>query len=92
MAELDFVLEMAAKDDPETWQFTRPGTDNSTPPVIMASWADRLAGKALVMIRRATGYEQAQQGVKAWEARQQTARAIPLGFSKGGKKVDGVDH
>lgn len=89
MAELDFVLEMAAKDDPETWEFNRPGNDNVSKPAIMASWSSRLSGLALIKILRATGREKADQNVKAWQARQHR-KMIPPGMTKGGKKVDDV--
>ena len=48
-AELDFVLEMEALDNPKTHVFQRGGvaTDGSHIPVLKAAWASLRSGKAL---------------------------------------------
>jgi hypothetical protein len=86
--ELDFVLEMAAIDEPEKWQFTRSGEDNQPRSETLAGWGDRLAGRAFLWFLGRTGIGAANQGLTSWRARRSEGGLRP-GLSRGGKSIDG---
>jgi hypothetical protein len=91
MPQLDFVLEMAARDDPDKWTFTRQGTIQSSEN--MTRWVDRLAGRMLMQFMTATGLAKANKGRAAWKARKAATIApaagsgLKPGMSRGGKEL-----
>lgn len=89
MPELDFVLEMAARDQPDVWEFTRGGHEKTSAPELMSAWSDVLAGDAARRLRRADGRERADKGAAAWYARQ-ARKSIPLGLRVHGRKASDV--
>jgi hypothetical protein len=87
--QLDFVLEMAAKDDPDKWTFVRP-TAAPAHSVRMSGWNDVLSGSALHRFMTATGMLNALSGITAWRARQPnvvTGKGLRLGHTRGGKAL-----
>lgn len=88
MVELDFVLEMAALDDPDKWTFQRIGHAPAVASKSLASWTSRLAGKALTRFMLRTGIARANKGVAAWEARRSMGGRLRPGLSRQGKRVD----
>lgn len=53
-AQLDFILEMYAKDNPRTRRFVRPGRieDGTREVMVTKGWADVLTGAALARFMR----------------------------------------
>lgn len=88
--ELDFILEMAAKDDPETYSFKRAGAD---PPRSdsLSRWRSSLAGRALTGFLMRTGILTANKGLAAWETRRRGGTGLRPGVTRGGKAIDDGD-
>jgi hypothetical protein len=80
IAELNFVLEMAAIDEPERWEFQRSGDKPKSQS--LAGWNDRLAGRALLALMARTGLSVASAGVARWRARQ--GSGMKPGLTRGG--------
>jgi len=85
MPELDFVLEMAALDDPERWTFRRGGADAPRSET-MSRWRDGLAGRALAEFMSLTGASAARAGIERWRNRRGTG--MRPGLTRRGKGVD----
>jgi hypothetical protein len=88
--QLDFVLEMAAKDEPDKWTFVRPN-DAPVRSVSMSRWNDVLSGAALRRFMSANGTLNALAGLQAWKARKNApvvGKEMQFGFTRAGKKID----
>lgn len=87
VAELDFVLEMAARDEPERWQFVRADkpADNAQPQT-MAQWHNVMAGRLAVAWMVRTGVTDATARIRNWRQRQGQGQMRP-GLTQGGKPV-----
>lgn len=85
MPELDFVLEMAAIDDPDRWTFTRAGADTAPRSEAMSRWRDSLAGKALVELMSLTGATAARAGIERWRNRK--SGGMKPGLTRRGKDI-----
>jgi hypothetical protein len=88
MPQLDFVLEMAARDDPNKWTFTRVGTIQSSES--MTRWVDRLAGRILMQFLVSTGLAASQQNAAKWRTKKFAPAAgagLKPGASRGGKEL-----
>jgi hypothetical protein len=83
--ELDFVLEMAAIDDPERWTFTRGGADKVVRSEAMSRWRDSLAGKALIELMSLTGATAARAGIERWRNRR--SGGMRPGLTRRGKEI-----
>jgi hypothetical protein len=88
--ELDFVLEMAALDEPDRWKFTRVGQEPQTLGAGMIGWREVLAGEALREFDERTGKARAMQGLA--RARARTRRnptgGMRPGLTRAGKPMD----
>lgn len=87
-AQLDFVLEMAAIDEPDRWKFRRSGEEVERSESL-ARWRDSLAGRALVGFLARTGLAHASRGLAAYEARRLrgTDAGMKPGLSRAGKAL-----
>ncbi len=85
IAELDFVLEMAALDTPEQYTFNREGRDGIKAPVAMAQWLDVLQGSLKARYLARIGLASALETTAAWKARQ--GSGLQPGLSRGGKPL-----
>lgn len=85
MAELDFVMEMAHKDEPDRYSFSR--LDEKPVSDSMAQWKDRLAGKAFMWFMTRTGIFTANKNAIAWAQRRSSGN-LRLGVTRGGKGID----
>lgn len=93
MPQLDFVLEMAARDDPDKWTFTRAGTVQASES--LTRWVDRLAGRMLMQFLMTTGLAAASQGAARWRAKKSAPAAgagLKPGVSRGGKGLKGASN
>jgi hypothetical protein len=90
IAELDFVLEMAAIDNPDQYTFSRGGTPagRSDAPVAMAGWMSVLKEPLLQRYLERVGVAQGIRAVAAWKAKQ--TGGLKPGFSRAGKPTDKV--
>ena len=86
--ELDFVLEMAARDEPERFTFTRAGTASVRQPEALARWQDTLAGPLRMRFLGRFGLTRQIEAVRAWKTRQ--APGLRPGLSRGGKEIGGA--
>jgi hypothetical protein len=85
--ELDFVLEMAAIDDPDRWSFTRIGGDGPRS-VALSGWTNSLAGRALMAFLARTNTVSAVKGIAAWRSRREQGQTgMRPGFTRGGKEI-----
>lgn len=87
--QLDFVLEMAALDEPDRWTFVRGGKGASvSAPESMARWKDVLGGSLLGRFMGMIGATKGMANVAAWRKRQ--ARGFTPGVTtRGGKPIGG---
>jgi hypothetical protein len=92
MAQLDFVLEMAAKDDPDKWTFTRAGTVQASES--MTRWVDKLAGRILTQFLMITGLTASIEAAAKWRAKRSAPPSTGLkpGMSRGGKDLKGASN
>ena len=88
--QLDFVLEMASIDEPDSWRFVRAGADGTPKSAAMAQWNDALTGAARNVLMAATGFAQAIGGIAAWRSRHAPGAGMRLGLTRGGKRIDDV--
>jgi hypothetical protein len=86
-AQLDFVLEMAAVDEPERWVFQRGGEDRKAHAESLAKWRDALAGRALMEVLNLSGATAARAGIAAWKSRRMGGSGMRPGLTRGGRKV-----
>lgn len=88
VAQLDFVLEMAALDEPDRYSFTRDGkeTGRSTSTAALASWTDTLKGPLLARYLEQIGIGAGNRAVAAYLARKRTG--LRPGLTRRGKPVD----
>lgn len=91
-AEMDFVLEMAALDEPDRWTFVRDGqrAGASDVPKARAEWHGVLGGRLAVDYMLRTGIAAGNANVAAWRARQ--GGGLRPGLSRGGKALDDAGH
>ena len=87
VAELDFVLEMAAQDDPDRYSFTRASGPPAAP-TVLAKWSDTLMGNALMRYLERTGIASGQRALDAYRKRQAAGSGMRFGFTRGGKPID----
>jgi len=85
--ELDFILEMAARDEPERWTFVRAGQERTTK--ALAGWTDVLKGNLLLRYLTRIGVTAGIAGVAAWRKRQQQGGGLKPGLTRGGKPLAG---
>jgi len=89
VAQLDFVLEMAARDEPEKWVFNRQGrAEARDQPEALAAWHNVLAGPLALRFMMRTGVADAQARVAAWR---QKRGGLRPGITRGGKPVEGTE-
>lgn len=85
-AELDFILEMGAKDEPDRFTFLRGGIDaRRQVPEAAAAWASALSGRALAERMQAGGLTDAQRRLNEYKAR--ATGGMRPGVTRGGKAV-----
>lgn len=70
---MDFVLEMYAKDNPETFRFSRGGEEAPTKAAINASWERVLIGKAHDSFIGRFIDPRAMAGLRDWMTRNKNA-------------------
>jgi len=85
VAELDFVLEMSAIDDPDHWTFVRASKHATTTPKALARWIDVLAGPLAAQYQAYIGITAGLENVRRWRARKESG--LKPGFSRAGKSV-----
>lgn len=89
MPELDFVLEMAARDEPDKWTFIRAGNEPFAS-VALATWDSVLSGRLKLEYYARTGISRGNDNVRRYQQRHATPGAgFRLGLSRGGKSIDG---
>jgi hypothetical protein len=90
MAELDFVLEMGALDEPDRFTFMRGGQDPSRAAVdAHAAWTNVRTGAALQRQFDREGVTAANERLRAYRARSGRQGGLKPGVTKGGKPVQG---
>lgn len=83
-AELDFILEMGARDEPERFTFLRDGKDpRRQAPETAAAWTD-VAGTNEQKLK-AAGLAEQQARLNAYRKRTATAPGLKPGLTRGGK-------
>ena len=89
-AELDFILEMGARDDPDRFSFMRGGRDERRAvPEIAAAWTKVLKGKALEKRLEQTGLTDAQKKLNAYKQRKgASGGGLKPGLTRRGKRID----
>lgn len=87
VAQLDFVLEMAAIDEPDRYSFVRDGKESgrSVASAALASWADTLKGPLRERYLEQIGIAAGNRAVAAYLARQRTG--LKPGLTRRGKPV-----
>ena len=88
IAELDFVLEMAAQDDPERYSFRRAGQPENVRKAaseIAAAWLNVRAGAALKKHMAASGFAAAMDMANKWYSRKKPG--LQPGVTRGGKDI-----
>lgn len=86
-AEIDFILEMGAKDEPERFTFRRFGTD-AVSPESSAAWFNSLTGDARREWLAKRGSTAAQRRLDEYKKRKNAkSGGMVMGLSKGGKAV-----
>jgi hypothetical protein len=85
VAELDFILEMSALDDPEHWTFIRAAKQAVSTPKALARWIDVLAGPLAAQYQAYIGITAGLDNVRRWRARK--AGGLQPGLSRAGKVV-----
>jgi hypothetical protein len=85
IAQLDFVLEMAALDEPDRYSFVRNGKEmgRSETTTALASWTDTLKGALHALYLVQIGITAANRAVAAYAARKQSG--LKPGFTRHGK-------
>lgn len=78
---------MAARDEPDKWNFVRPGRE--APTKALAGWTDVLKGRLLLQYLGKIGVTAGIAGVAAWRKRQQQGGGLKPGLTKGGKPLAG---
>lgn len=90
--ELDFVLEMAALDEPDKYTFLRNGkpTNVGGSSATLTQWADVLDGTLAKLRRDRMGLSRAIAGAAAYRARKAAGSGggFKLGLTRGGKPLD----
>jgi hypothetical protein len=86
VAELDFVLEMAALDDPEHYSFSRAGAKDA-PAAAMTGWVNVLREPLKQRYLELIGVAQGIRSVAAWQAR--ATGGLKPGFSRKTPSADG---
>lgn len=85
--ELDFVLEMAAIDDPERYTFVRGGKVSGVSEMVqeLADWTKCLEGPALERHLKRSFTP------PAWTRRKKPEPSMTVGITRGGKSIDAGD-
>ena len=88
-AELDFILEMGALDDPDRYTFLRGGRDlRRAASETRAAWFSVSAGSALAKLMEQDGVADAQRRLAEYRRQQGIAPVgMKPGFTRGGKPV-----
>lgn len=88
MAELDFILEMGALDEPDRFTFLRGGRDLSRAGVeAHAAWTNVRAGAALKRQLDQEGVTAANERLAAYRRRSGQQSGLKPGLTRGGKPV-----
>lgn len=90
MAQLDFVLEMMALEQPERYSFVR-SESSGTSSASMAKWTDVLKGAVLTRFMERIGLVTAMQNFAAYQKRKGINQLQP-GLTRKGKKLDATQH
>ena len=85
VAQIDFVLEMAALDEPDKYHFQRAGRAPAPKPETTAAWFDALKGDARRKSGLGRALEAASSRLASWKANAMPQRR--QGFSRGGKPL-----
>ena len=85
-AELDFILEMSAIDDPESYVFHRGGDVPLSPSQVSAAWFKVLRGKALLRHTLGQAIEVANKAVEAFNGR--FTGGLKPGITQRGKAIN----
>jgi hypothetical protein len=88
VAQLDFILEMAALDEPDRYSFVRESTTTSpgASAATLASWADVLSGTLQAAYMDRLGITQGNRALALYAAKH--GAGLTPGFSRGGKPID----
>lgn len=86
VAQLDFILEMAALDEPDRYSFTRQSETTTTQPQALAAWSDVLIGPLQSAYMDRIGITAGNRGLALYAAKHGTG-LVP-GFSRAGKPID----
>ena len=89
-AEIDFILEMGAADNPDQYTFLRGGKSaRQTESERRAAWLSTFSGKALEEKMEADGLAEAQRRLKAYKAKLGgLSGGMKPGITRGGKPVN----
>ena len=89
-AEIDFILEMGAADEPDRYTFLRGGKSaRQAESEKRAAWFNAVSGKALQERMEADGLAEAQRRLKAYKAKQGgLSGGMKPGITRGGKAVN----
>ena len=90
VAELDFVLEQAALDEPDRWSFIRGGRKGATSTAAMAKWSDALGGSLFRRYLERTGLTRGIANIANWKRRQ--GGGLKPGLTRGGKPIGEQDN
>jgi hypothetical protein len=94
--ELDFVLEMAARDDPEHLTFVRRGASKPVAHEIEAAWDTFYTGPARVRYLAKSDFADAiaQGNANMRRLREKRAKAAPVKpmITRGGKEITGAGN
>lgn len=86
-AELDFILEMGARDEPERFTFLRNGVDpRRVASEAAAAWASVAIDNADRL--KVAGLSEAQARLNAYKAKMGAAQTMKPGITRGGKPVN----
>lgn len=88
LIEIDFVLEMAAIDEPDRYSFVRNGKVSGVSQITqdLAEWTKCLEGPALARHMAATF------SPPAWTRRSKPEQSMKVGITRGGKAVDDASN
>jgi hypothetical protein len=88
VAQLDFILEMAARDEPERYSFVRANAaaSETVSPQTMAAWTDVLIGRLSTGFLDTLGITEANKAIALYNAKR--GFGLKPGFSREGKPID----
>jgi hypothetical protein len=89
-AELDFILEMGAADEPDRYTFLRGGREpRRAASQARAAWHAIASGRALETLMARDGVADAQRRLAEYKRRQGVVpEGLKPGFTRGGKPID----